>query len=71
MRNDEEGSLVISFILGALLSCICTTIAYVSVDTVFLYKFKKEAIECGAAQYNPVDGKFEWKKRAENNEQTP
>jgi len=54
----EKNSLIMNILL---LVSILSLTAIVSMSVYFQVTFKREAVERGAAQYNPKTGDFEWR----------
>jgi hypothetical protein len=61
--TDKSEEIGLVFLLGAGIGSIFTGLLVHSVHTESIIIIKKAAIECGAAQHNPITGAFEFKKK--------
>lgn len=62
MSKDEVAALILGGIVGLIVTVlVCAALHDKSVD-----RWQQEAIDHGAAQYNPTTGNFEWKEKVED-----
>ena len=66
MSNEEcKGRLWDGITLGILIGVLSMSIMTIILVVIFNTDTRKQAVEKGYAQYNPLTGKWQWKEKAQ------